>query len=348
MIEIKDIKHCGGVSTVVIVEEGGASPEGSSTIEMRSNGTHIQYRPVGGGDWTNIIAVSALIGPEGAPGVAGPSIELQKTDTHVQWRVVGGLWADLVALSEITGPAGAPGSPGSGSSISNPHVIYVRSDGDDPTGEIGNPGMPFQTADAAYDAGVASAAPFSLNLGVGSFTITKPQLSTYFRGASGVPGSTYGTCLTVLTVNATAPTAIDDNASSSNGAALGIDHIEIYLTVDGGSVTGADPGSYSAGTGGSVYLSGTATCRVAVSSRGGQNSSGMNGGSGGTINLVGPMFMLAVDVSGDSGGSNGYLDAFGVDFRNMSMSHGTNRLAGCAYLTGTMGSFSDMGGNSAW
>lgn len=45
-------------------------------------------------------------------GADGKSVELQKTSTAIQWRVVGGTWADLVQLSAITGPAGAAGANG--------------------------------------------------------------------------------------------------------------------------------------------------------------------------------------------------------------------------------------------
>ena len=43
-------------------------------------------------------------------GDTGANIELQVTATHVQWRVVGGTWANLVALSELKGAKGDPGA----------------------------------------------------------------------------------------------------------------------------------------------------------------------------------------------------------------------------------------------
>lgn len=43
-------------------------------------------------------------------GDTGANIELQVTATHVQWRVVGGTWANLVALSELKGAKGNPGA----------------------------------------------------------------------------------------------------------------------------------------------------------------------------------------------------------------------------------------------
>lgn len=45
----------------------------------------------------------------GDPGTPAVNIELQKTSTYIQWRLEGGTWADLVALSDITGEKGDDG-----------------------------------------------------------------------------------------------------------------------------------------------------------------------------------------------------------------------------------------------
>ncbi len=53
-------------------------------------------------------------GSPGAPGADGREVELQATETHVQWRYEGDVgWSNLVALSELKGDDGDPGSPGS-------------------------------------------------------------------------------------------------------------------------------------------------------------------------------------------------------------------------------------------
>ena len=45
-------------------------------------------------------------GDTGAAGTNGKEIELQKSETHIQWRYVGDPdWKDLVALADITGPS---------------------------------------------------------------------------------------------------------------------------------------------------------------------------------------------------------------------------------------------------
>lgn len=130
--------------------ESAAAAASSSRIEMRVTATHVQYKYVDGSTWVDLVAVADLIGPTGATGAtgptgpqgpigltgpqgdtgptgptgatgatgptgpAGPSVELQKTLTHVQWRVTGAsTWNDLVPLADITGPQGPTGATGS-------------------------------------------------------------------------------------------------------------------------------------------------------------------------------------------------------------------------------------------
>lgn len=53
---------------------------------------------------------SELAAPQGVP---GNSIELQKTSTYIQWRVVGDTaWQNLVALADLKGDPGTPGTNG--------------------------------------------------------------------------------------------------------------------------------------------------------------------------------------------------------------------------------------------
>jgi hypothetical protein len=90
-------------------------PQGATgaNVELQSTATHLQWRPVGGTTWTNLVALTAITGPQGSTGAAGSNIELQTTSTHIQWRVVGGTtWTNLVALTAITGPQGSTGATG--------------------------------------------------------------------------------------------------------------------------------------------------------------------------------------------------------------------------------------------
>jgi hypothetical protein len=56
---------------------------------------------------------NAIKGDKGDPGEDGREVEIQKSDTHIQWRYVGDQdWIDLVALDDIRGIKGDPGDPG--------------------------------------------------------------------------------------------------------------------------------------------------------------------------------------------------------------------------------------------
>ena len=49
---------------------------------------------------------------KGNTGDNGKSIEIQKTDTHIQWRQEGGQWINLVALADLKGDKGEQGIKG--------------------------------------------------------------------------------------------------------------------------------------------------------------------------------------------------------------------------------------------
>ena len=51
-------------------------------------------------------------GINGTDGINGKSIEVQRAETHIQWRYEGGEWQNLVAIADITGPAGQNGADG--------------------------------------------------------------------------------------------------------------------------------------------------------------------------------------------------------------------------------------------
>ena len=107
-------------------------------IELQKTATHIQWR-LGTGSWANLVSLADLKGVKGdtpnitigtvqdganagatitgttpnltlnltlPKGDTGSNIELQKTATHVQWRVVGGTWANLIPLTDLKGEKG--------------------------------------------------------------------------------------------------------------------------------------------------------------------------------------------------------------------------------------------------
>ncbi len=110
-------------SVVAFASEGpGGDGADGREVQLQVSATHIQWRYEGEATWTNLIALEALAGANGAPGTPGADgdpgtdgreVELQTSATHVQWRYVGeGAWTNLVALSTITGPPGADGAAG--------------------------------------------------------------------------------------------------------------------------------------------------------------------------------------------------------------------------------------------
>ena len=97
-------------------------------------------------------AISLLEGLDGKP------IELQKTTTHIQWRVQGGTWSNLIALSDIKGEkgdtgdtgekgdTGAKGDPFIYSDFTSEQLALLKGDKGD-TGEKGDKG---DKGDAGY------------------------------------------------------------------------------------------------------------------------------------------------------------------------------------------------------
>ncbi len=61
--------------------------------------------------WVEIGPLRGIAGTDGTDGDPGPAIELQLSETHVQWRVVGDeAWTDLVALADLEGDPGTNGN----------------------------------------------------------------------------------------------------------------------------------------------------------------------------------------------------------------------------------------------
>ena len=51
-------------------------------------------------------------GVNGKDGMNAKNIEVQRAETHIQWRYEGGEWQNLVAIADIEGPAGQNGTDG--------------------------------------------------------------------------------------------------------------------------------------------------------------------------------------------------------------------------------------------
>lgn len=242
--------------------------------------------------------------------------------------------------------AAPPG--GGGSSISDPLVIYVRSDGSDVTGAIGDPSKPFQNAAAAIIAGEGNAQDYALDLGVGSFSATITASTIYLRSIIGKGhGPTSATSLTVLEIIASsAPTS---NTNSDNAYGLSG---EVYtsgcfidFTAVGGTVTSSDEfGSFLAGSGGPISLRGEGTVKIDVrggSGDGGSTAGTVAGGMGGSPVLQG-QFTLANGGSIDMTGGTPYP-------LGPTASDGSGRFLFCNFINGSLSGVSNSAfGNCAF
>lgn len=112
---------------------------GDALPEVRNNGTAIQWKYSDEADWHDLVALTELRGAagengknstdgkdgsngadgkngingtngkdgiNGTDGINAKSIEVQRAETHIQWRYEGDEWQDLVAIADITGPTG--------------------------------------------------------------------------------------------------------------------------------------------------------------------------------------------------------------------------------------------------
>ncbi len=128
-----------------------ASKIKADSPEVRNNGTAIQWKYASESEWHDLVSLDELKGAAGEKGADGKdgtsgkdgkdgldgkngvdgkdgadgkdgkngkngadgrSIEIKKTDSHIQWRYEYGSWQNLVALSDITGPSGQKGADG--------------------------------------------------------------------------------------------------------------------------------------------------------------------------------------------------------------------------------------------
>ena len=83
-------------------------------VELRNNGTHIQWRYVGEGDdkWRDLVALDAITGGNSAD---GRDVELRVNGGYIQWRYTTGTdtdWKNLIALSALQGIKGDKGDKG--------------------------------------------------------------------------------------------------------------------------------------------------------------------------------------------------------------------------------------------
>ena len=340
----KDIPATGNASSSQVVY-------GTDTrlADARTPAAHATSHKSGGGDAvkldelaspTDVTTLNATTGVHGLlPKLGGGTTNFLRAD---------GTW---------NAPAGGGGS------LTNPHVFYVRSDGNDSSPGDGTPSHPFATAQKAYDTGVTAAVPFVLDLGVGSFTITlTADWSSYAKAVRGAGGTFItSTSPTVLTVtgNASPATTTDNQGAPGNSIpALNLSGLYFLMTSTGQNVTADDGNTYTAGPSGNVILSGSnAWVSVTLISGGDQGSSlgVVNSGGAGNVTLTGNLSNGADGINlsdaavynGGIAGGPGAITADGCDLRTGGVTNGpTITLGRCSYGSGL--GFTDKGGNAAY
>ena len=112
-ITVKDgVASIRDLGNLQLVGESGG--QDGREVELRNNGTHIQWRYVGEDDsaWRDLVALDAITGGSGADGADGREVELRMEGGYVQWRYTSGsdtTWKNLITLSDLKGQDGADG-----------------------------------------------------------------------------------------------------------------------------------------------------------------------------------------------------------------------------------------------
>ena len=170
---------------------------------------------------------------------------------------------------------------GGGASISTPKVAYVETTGNNATGAIGNPALPYLTAQAAYDALAAAAAgSYTLHLGVGTFAgITLS--AAWSSNVKSITGCGNGSSF-LGGISGNGATGAPGNPGAVGGAGRSIDLSSDYsVNLGEVNVLGGE-GGYGAST----------------------TDAGGDGGVGGNVRLRQCVVATVNNVSGVGGGGN--------------------------------------------
>ena len=128
--------------SVLAIGWSKAAKTNAALPEVRNNGTAIQWKYSDETDWHDIVSLTELTGAagengkdgangsdgkngingtngkdgkngiDGKDGINAKNIEVQRAETHIQWRYEGEAWQNLVALADIEGPSGQNGADG--------------------------------------------------------------------------------------------------------------------------------------------------------------------------------------------------------------------------------------------
>lgn len=241
--------------------------------------------------------------------------------------------------------------------VTTPKVVYVNAvNGNNATGEIGNPTKPFSTFAAGYAAGRATATSFAMHFAEGDYDYVPNDLEGSFLYCVAIRGA--GNNLTNISISA----ARDDvqNAGGTPGyniPNLQIDGLTFRATTSGGGVDESDSNSYTCGNGGSINIHGTA--KVAdINSAGGSEvastGSTVAGGNGGVVTMTGGLdcrscsFALSAGTGGAANGTIGEINADNCDLRGVVSVSTPSTIGRCSYTAADFNVTNDKGGNAAY
>ena len=128
--------------SVLAIGWSKAAKTSAALPEVRNNGTAIQWKYSDETDWHDLVSLTELTGAagengkdgangsdgkngingtngkdgkngiDGKDGINAKNIEVQRAETHIQWRYEGDEWQNLVTLADIEGPSGQNGADG--------------------------------------------------------------------------------------------------------------------------------------------------------------------------------------------------------------------------------------------
>ena len=125
-----------GIASFVGCSRTQQASTATDRLEVRNNGTAIQWKYSDDTDWNDLVSLAELSGAmgengadgkngidgidgkdgtngiDGKDGINGKTVKVQKADLYIQWCYEGEDWQNLVALADITGPSGQKGADG--------------------------------------------------------------------------------------------------------------------------------------------------------------------------------------------------------------------------------------------
>lgn len=120
-----------------LIASKGDKGDAGDEIELQKTATHIQWRYTDG-EWSNLVALSDLVGPigpdgeqgiQGIQGVAGKEVEIQVSGGYIQWKYDSDeSWTNLIEVATLVGPQGDDGTDGVDGANSYVYIAYASDD----------------------------------------------------------------------------------------------------------------------------------------------------------------------------------------------------------------------------